>query len=147
MDKNVVSYMAGLRNGEKGFTLVELLVVVAILGIIAVIAIPQYMNYISSTNQKTADTALEQFGILLETVRADTGSFPANGTYSYTEDSSGGVVTDTISTILPDFRPRGLAASASFYTYRVVITGSGTSSEQAAITLVGSSSNATGTYQ
>lgn len=120
---------------EKGFTMVEVLITVAIIGILSAIAISAYRGYISSSKIKAAESVLEQFPLLIEQYRAENvmmcPSCNTDGTYTYTyeENDSGTVTTDTITPVYPEFRPKSATAtSATLYHYQVVITVTGCSS-------------------
>jgi type IV pilus assembly protein PilA len=67
--------MSKLRTGEGGFTLVELLVVILIIGVLASIAIPSFLGQRAKANDAGAITALRTARTAIEVYRTDHGSY------------------------------------------------------------------------
>ncbi len=62
---------------EAGFTLVELLVVLAIIGLIAGLVAPQVLRYLDSAKVDTAKAQIKNFENALELFYIDTGHYPS----------------------------------------------------------------------
>jgi len=64
------------RPGEHGFTLLELLVVLAIMGMLAAIIAPQVIRYLGSSKTSTAKVQIQYVMQSLELFRVDVGRYP-----------------------------------------------------------------------
>ena len=64
------------RRQDQGFTLLELLVVLAILGLLAAIVGPQVIKYLGSSKTQTASVQAKNIAGSLELFRLDAGRYP-----------------------------------------------------------------------
>jgi general secretion pathway protein G len=64
--------------GQQGFTLVEMLVVITIIGLIMGLIGPRVLNYLSESKIKAAKIQLQSFGSALDLFYLDAGRFPSS---------------------------------------------------------------------
>jgi general secretion pathway protein G len=65
------------RGGEAGFTLVEILVVITIIGLIMALVGPRVLNYLAESKVKAARIQVESFASSLDLFYLDAGRYPS----------------------------------------------------------------------
>jgi type IV pilus assembly protein PilA len=97
--------MLSRLNRKEGFTLIELMIVIAIIGILAAIAIPQFSAYRTRSYNSAAQSDLRNMATAQEAYYVDESKYSsdweglADGTYGYQQStnvtiSTAGTVTD-----------------------------------------------------
>jgi general secretion pathway protein G len=74
---SVHSRQARPSSLQRGFTLLELLVVMVIIGLLASIVAPQYFSQIGKSNTKVARAQIESLSQALDQYRLDVGRYPS----------------------------------------------------------------------
>ena len=65
------------RYGERGFTLVEILVVITIIGLIMALVGPRVLNYLAESKVKAAKIQIESLSSALDLFYIDVGRYPS----------------------------------------------------------------------
>ncbi len=65
------------REREAGFTLLELLVVLTIIGLLAAVAVPPVMRYLSRAKSDTAEIQVQNLAVAVDLFHLDVGRYPS----------------------------------------------------------------------
>jgi type IV pilus assembly protein PilA len=116
-----------LKQVQKGFTLIELMIVIAIIGILAAIAIPAYQNYTIRSQVTEGLSLADGWKTAISEYYAQNGAFPT---------CSSTVVAGAVGCISVS------GASTGKYVGAITVGGAGAQAGQIIITYTGSQVNA-----
>ncbi|EPQ9918643.1 TPA: pilin [Vibrio vulnificus] len=74
---------------QQGFTLIELMIVVAIIGILSAVAVPAYQNYVKKSEAAAGMGTVRSLLTNIDLYIQENGSFPGSGNFSSLGASSG----------------------------------------------------------
>jgi len=134
-----------VKSVQKGFTLIELMIVVAIIGILAAVALPAYQDYTARAKMSEAILAASACRTSVTEAAQSAPALPAAGNWGC-ESSASGVLANggTVSKYVRKIETNG--AGATFPgTIKVTVTNVNTLSTGMAILLIPSSNPATPT--
>jgi type IV pilus assembly protein PilE len=72
-----------MKRHTQGFTLIELMIAVVIVGILSAIAMPSYQNYLVKSSRAAAQTELLEMASLQEKIYLNANAYTPNITASY----------------------------------------------------------------
>lgn len=106
---NFIEIKKSLSKKKRGFTLVELMVVLAIIATMTFIAVPNFTSIKTSVNEKVDKQSCEAIKRIVTTFVADE-TIDASSEVSFTYNASGGILSDSnindnVKNALSDVKP------------------------------------------
>ncbi|WP_308425648.1 pilin [Marinobacterium nitratireducens] len=116
-----------IKMVQKGFTLIELMIVVAIIGILAALAIPAYQDYVARTQAAEALTIADSLKVDIQETYADYGACPLTGSVAGVSTMEGNYVASvalsasgaTTCVITSTYKGSGVAAGIQSKTLEI----------------------------
>lgn len=95
--------MQKMKNGQAGFTLIELMIVVAIIGILAAVAIPAYQDYTIRAKVTEAMSIASQAKTAVSEYYISQGSMPADQATAGLDVASAYATNDVVQSMTYDY--------------------------------------------
>jgi type IV pilus assembly protein PilA len=120
-----------MQHTQKGFTLIELMIVVAIIGILAAVAVPAYQNYTLKARYAEVVVASSPYKLALEVCAQDGRCNAGGGTFTTISVTAGvpdgpaiaaGIPGIATSAPTSPFNPAGVALTTTGNTATLTIT-------------------------
>ncbi|TSA49361.1 MAG: prepilin-type N-terminal cleavage/methylation domain-containing protein [Nitrosomonadales bacterium] len=109
-------------NRIGGFTLIELMIAVVIVGILAAVALPSYREYIKKGARAAAQTELLQMAAVQEKIYLNSNAYTPNVTTAYNGTSTGGLGITSGTTTNSKYTITLTTATAPSQTYTLTAT-------------------------
>ena len=120
--------MYKLMNNQRGFTLVELMITIVIVGVLATVAIPLYQANVKRSKGTEADASMGSIRTSLRVYYSENTAYPIRATYGPVHTMSDSIdidSTDLVGKYFPAPAYTYISAAGTDYTLRA--TGSGQS--------------------
>jgi len=86
------------RRRAAGFTLIEMMIVVVLVGVLARVAIPSYINYVVRGSRTAAQAELLELAATQERIFLNSGAYASSVSAAYTGQSAGGLGITSLKT-------------------------------------------------